>query len=169
MPNCCLGFSHSGNPCKLKVKDDYFCHNHLYQRPIEHYTPPNDNWPFRYEIMYGVRKYKNPELLLRDTYGRLLKTKFSRKRVRVTSFLFAVETLKLNNQICYNHPVIQHLSKLMVKNFDCIPELRTYIIDFKKKCLKSYRDQARKSLTAFYFKHIEGLCPDVIELIISFI
>ena len=169
MPNCCRGFSGTGVRCKLKVKDDYFCHNHLYQRPTELYIKPNDSWPYKYEIMYGVRKYKNPEILLSDVYSRLFKTKFASKRRRVTSFLFAMETVKLNTPICYNHSVIQHLSKLTVENFECIPELQTYILDFKKKCLKSYRDQARKQLNCFYFKHVEGLCPDVIEMIIGFV
>ena len=165
MPNCCRGFSGTGMRCKLKVKDDIFCHNHMYQRPMPFYARTNESWPYQQEIMYGVKKYRDPEQLLRELYDHLFNSKFLSRRRRVTAFLFAIETIRLNVEICYNHPVCQYLSGLMVANFECIKALHPYLIEFKKKCIRSYREQAQNKINCFYFKHVEGLCPDIIEKI----
>jgi hypothetical protein len=50
---------------------------------------------------------------------------------------------------------------------DEVPELASYTEDFKRRCLKSHRDAARKRFVRFYFSRCEDLCDDVIEKVLS--
>ena len=80
------------------------------------------------------------------------------------------ENLKYNKTIFYHipePPEFKGIFNKIIENFTPFPEFKDYIIDFQKQCVKNYRIQAQKCLYLFYFKHVEGLCFDVVEKIIN--
>ena len=79
-----------------------------------------------------------------------------------------IELIKLNVKICYGVPCFDNVIDVCAKKIENVQGMADYAEHFKKKCLKSYRDQAKKKLVTFYFNRIEGLCPDVIEKIMTF-
>jgi hypothetical protein len=172
MQNCCQGVTLKLVQCKNKGNFAGFCRLHQNQANGIKFLPVGEDWPTSLSIISSVFKVITLDHLITYSKGLVgsLKTPRAENRLhRRTVVIKMVEFFKFNVNICYGEPRTDRITKLLIARMNEIAELAEYTEDFKRKCLKTYRDQARKSLTAFYFKHIEGLCPDVIELIISFI
>jgi hypothetical protein len=182
----CKGTTAKGTPCKMKCVNDY-CRYHINQRSIDFYPAhiPGET-PSPVEILDGVVKVHNP-LHLKVEIARVL-WKHSDVYVpnaldyspgtnilfeRRLSFFKTIEILKLNNQIVLEssqwdgiiETAISKMSALQLDNFS----LDNYIENFKRKCLKRYRYETQKKFYSFYFYHVDGLCFDVIEKILSFV
>ena len=176
--NICKGIVKYNKKCRNKVVYGEFCSHHMNQRPIFFY-PLIDDWPPPNMINKEVRKYKTYEYLLiviRKLYKTLLEeSKFvSEYLIKYNTRLFfmsVLELLKYNKNICYEivHHDFNKMCNVLMEKFVTFPEFNDYIIDFQKQCIKSYRDQAKKKVYLFYFKHVEGLCFDVVEKIINLV
>jgi hypothetical protein len=137
------------------------------------FLPVSQDWPNGLSIMGHKYKFIGTDDLVRylKTLIRFqfIKTGDENRLYRRTIVIKIVESIKFNINICYGEPYINSLVDTLVTKMNEVDELAEYTEDFKRKCLKSYREQSRKRLINFYFKRIQGLCPDVIELIINFI
>jgi hypothetical protein len=174
----CKGINSKNLPCKKKARGCGYCIFHVNQRPIEFY-PQLENWPDTITISNNAyRKHWLPgDLLyeLREFKSRLVLTPWELKlpdekilyshRVCLIS---SIELIKLNVILCYGNEVFDKLIGAYAKKIENVQGMADYAEDFKKKCWKSYRDQAKKKLVTFYFNRVEGLCPDVIEKIMTF-
>jgi hypothetical protein len=89
------------------------------------------------------------------------------KRDHRSYLMMCTELIKLNASVCYTDDRLQVLVQGMSKRLDEVPKLAAYAEDFRRKCLASHRDAARKRLVSFYFKRCEGLCDDVIEKVLE--
>jgi hypothetical protein len=159
----------ASRPCKNKVKLGCFCHLHKYQM-IEFYINPDDSWPRPFELK-AVWKIDTASLLIttlddRACYVRSLYTN-SIYEIR-KHYLHSCEFIKYNNEICYNDVKAQELVAYIIKDLTPFKFLGDYLLDFKKKCLKSYRHECQKKLIHFYMNYEEGLNRDVVEHIMSF-
>ena len=137
------------------------------------FLPVGEDWPT--DLLITGHKYK---FILTEDLVRYLKTLIryqfiktgdENRLYRRTIVIKIVELIKLNINICYGEPRINEIVNKLVTKMNEVDELAKYTEDFKRKCLKSYREQSRKIVNCFYFKHVEGLCADVIEKIISYV
>ena len=83
------------------------------------------------------------------------------------SFIGTAELLKFNSNMCTEDDSLQGLVDTVASKLDAVPELTAYTEDFRRKCSRSHRSEARKRVNAFYFKRCEDLCDDVIEKILE--
>ncbi len=168
----CKGITAKGLPCKLKCERGY-CRYHTNQaRSIEFYPPSVfGETPSADQVLDGVCKVANSwELKTRLTRVIIsrnydISTAFEMR----LSFFRTVEFLKLNREIVFENPewdkiVNAAISKMSTQTIDNFP-LDDYIEDFKRKCDKSYRVEARKKFYWFYLQRVDGLCFDVLERI----
>jgi hypothetical protein len=157
-------------PCKNKVKVGCLCHLHKDQF-VDFYVNPDDTWPRPIEVKTGVLKYNDVRRVIRDINNRL-DYKFSNypddKLKSKQLFLFTCELIKHNIDLCYHDKRMISLSSLIITRLEEYDFLSDYLLDFKKKCLKSYRELCKKKLIHFYMNHIEGLNLDVVGVIMSF-
>ena len=175
----CKGINSKNLPCKKKARGCGYCIFHVNQRPIEFY-PQLENWPDAITIRNNAyRKHWLPSDLLhelREFYKRLVlkapeQLNLSNEQILNCNRLClvsSIELIKLNVILCYGNKVFDKVIDTCAKKIENVQGMADYAEDFKKKCSKSYRDQAKKKLVTFYFNHIEGLCPDVIEKIMTF-
>ena len=84
-------------------------------------------------------------------------------------FISCVELLKCNAVVCRSDSRLQTIVNTLADMMAEVPELAEYAEDFRRKCLKSHRDAARKRLVSFYFTRCEDLCDDVIEKVLSLV
>jgi len=170
----CQGLTIKLSPCKNKVKSGCFCHSHKNQF-VEFYVNPDDTWPTPLEIKTGLIKYTrdtDPNIIYGLIYKRILYIKelypfgnnFENKKLH----LFACELIKFNVDILYDHDRLFVLTNCILNELQQFEFLSDYILDFKKKCVKSYRDQSQKKLIHFYMNYEEALNRDVVEHIMSF-
>jgi len=89
------------------------------------------------------------------------------RRDQRTYLMMCTELIKLNVAVCYTDDTLQHLVGILNKGLNESTELANYAEDFRRTCMKSHRDAARKRLVSFYFKRCEGLCDDVIEKVLE--
>ena len=82
-------------------------------------------------------------------------------------FISCVELIKRNAAVTLTDPSAQSVVNSIATRLDEVPELVSYTEDFKRRCLKSHRDAARKRFVSFYFSRCEDLCDDVIEKVLS--
>lgn len=172
MQNCCKGVTLKLVQCKNKGGFAGFCRLHQNQINGINFLPVGEDWPTSLSIISSVFKVRDIDHLIIYSKGLVSSPKTPRAEKRLyrrTVVIKMVEFFKFNVNICYGEPRTDRITKLLIARMSEIAELAKYTEDFKRKCLKSYRDQARKNLICFYFKHVEGLCPDVIETIIGFI
>ena len=78
--------------------------------------------------------------------------------------IVAIETIKANRRLLYNG--FDDVILTLADKFDEYPILGPYIEDFKRKSLSFH---CRNKVACFYFRHVDGLCQDVIEKIISYV
>ena len=177
----CLGINNRGNKCKRVVKCGQWCSFHIYQKPIRFYKRPlpYSNWPRVEFINHEIVKYPNIDLFMKALHicylelqvnsSTLFYTESHINYARNKCLILTVELLKKNTHICYGESFLENIINSSIIILHKHPELRDYAEDFKKKCLKSYRDQAQKRVACFYFKYVEGLCFDVVEKIMGYV
>ena len=76
-----------------------------------------------------------------------------------------LETIRWNREIldyCYDDYIFDFLEQISY-----YVELNNYVNDLKRSCLLNEREEAINRVKCFYFKHVEGLCPDIVEKIIN--
>ena len=110
-------------------------------------------------------QYHNINYIINSGFYSECKIKYINRRC----ILSCIELIKVNLIICYGNQELEKLISICFDKINYFSELHDYTEDFKKKCLKSYRDQAQKRVACFYFKHVEGLCFDVVEKIINLV
>ena len=171
----CNGTTAFGWACRNKVKNGTYCHCHKNQQPVVDVTMEfypyllGGDWPSLEQISKKVRVFYC-EKKLRNYITSLMPTTLFQAKMEFGTIIFSsIEILKaniglLNDYAHYDRFVITLISKL-----DNFPEFAEYLEDFKRKCHKKYREQARNRVNCFYFKHLDDLCPDVIEKIISLV
>ena len=98
------------------------------------------------------------EMQLKTRMTEPTQTKFEQRKCMLT----CIETCKLNAAVMYNDSDVEKLASVMASKLDIFPDLREYVEDFRRKCVKSHREQAKKRLMAFYFNRCEDLCDDMI-------
>ena len=186
----CKGVTKNGVKCKTKVRcgdEHVYCTHHIKEQNLNFYPYPNDigclgydknNWPPPRRINMDLVKCKTPQHLV-QVIRRLYKINLESSKIlnehywvtyhtRLT-FTSVIENLKYNKTIFYENPFpgFDKMCNVIINRFVIFPEFNDYIIDFQKQCIKNYRIQAQKCLYLFYFKHVEGLCFDVVEKIIN--
>ena len=82
-------------------------------------------------------------------------------------FISCVELLKSNAVVCRSDSRLQTIVNTLADMMVEVPELAEYAEDFRRKCLRSHREAARKRLVSFYFSRCEDLCDDVIEKVLG--
>ncbi len=173
----CKGTTRSGHPCRCKVRCGEYCGYHCYQKPIEFY-PTLENWPTSLVInksRSGTHSVGFIPLVLiqlanfkMDMLVQPSPMFYPESQIKYSHRLFlikSIELIKRNACICYGEPTIDRLIIAYCEKLYEIPEFKDYVEDFKKRCLKSHRDQARKKVYTFY---LNFLCNDIIEKIISY-
>ena len=174
----CKGINSKNLQCKKKARGCGYCIFHVNQKPIEFY-PKLKYWPgtiiinstayrkhrLSCDVLYELNEFYN-RLVLRPWELKLPEEKilYSHRVCLISS----IELIKLNVKLCYGNCHFDKVINVCAKKIENIQEMVDYVHDFKKKCLKSYSDQAKKKLVTFYFNHVDGLCPDVIEKIMTF-
>jgi len=178
----CKGLTLRGHPCKSKGHSEY-CHLHVNQTPVPLYTPPA-GWPSsntfiakvlmlpyrnldRDVVMFQLSLLRENLWLIPHDHMSVLRDVI--KRDHRAYLMMCVELIKLNASVCYNDDRVQDLVRGMSNKLDEVPELAEYTEDFRRKCMKSHREVARKRLISFYFKRCEDLCDDVIEKVLGYV
>jgi hypothetical protein len=176
----CKGFTTKGLQCKCKIKGRFgdYCSIHRYQKPIPFY-PKLDNWPETRCIRRSVYEgfYLNAEFVLMqiiDFESRILVNPspffFEKEKIVYSERYFViccVELLKLNANLLYGDERINYFVTFCIKHLSPVPEMKEYLEDFKRRCIKSYRDEARKKLIGFYLDN--SLCPDIVDKIVKLV
>jgi len=132
---------------------------------IEFYINPDDSWPRPFELK-SVWTIDTASLLITTLDDRALyiRSLYNNSIYEIRKhYLYSCEFIKYNNEICYNDIKAQELVAYIIKDLTPFIFLGDYLLDFKKKCLKSYRDQCQKKLIHFYMNYEEGLNRDVGE------
>ena len=167
----CQGVTSIGSRCKRVTHTaDGLCCQHKTQVPITLY-PVMDNWPVTGAIKPYVLTFHSVGQLTRtlQTHHRLREMTVAISQTDAAKFyearkcvVICVELLKANVGLVYDRPGIQRLVAELANKLDQFPELSAYAEDFRRKCLKSHREAARKRMIAFYFNRCEDLCDDMI-------
>jgi hypothetical protein len=108
--------------------------------------------------MVGSLQLFTFEMQLRTAVASVDKKKFEQRRL----ILRSAELCMMNATLMYNDPDMENLASVMASKLDTAPELKDYTEDFRRKCIKSHREEAKKKLMSFYFKRCEDLCDDMI-------
>jgi len=175
----CKGFNSRLCPCKNKVRfgNGEYCNFHKNQKPIEFY-PVVDNWPSTMAI--NARDYLFSDITdvciqmkyFQESKDERIQNNIHSKLIRDYEnricAISMIELIKTNRYICYNNEGMQGVVRSLCVKFHGWSVFEPYIEDFKRKCLKSHRDQARKKLIWFYFQRNEDLYYDICEKIMEF-
>jgi hypothetical protein len=161
----------NGPRCKRWANGaDGLCCQHKTQVPIPLY-PVMDNWPVSGTIKPYVLTFRAGHRLIDvlKTHHRLLEmtvaislTEAEKNYERRKCVIICIELIKANTNLVYDKPGMQRLTEALASKLDQFPEFAEYAEDFRRKCLKSHREAARKRLIAFYFNRCEDLCDDMI-------
>ncbi len=167
----CQGVTSIGPRCKKMTHSaDGFCCQHKTQVPIPLY-PVTDNWPAARTIRPYVRTGIGLPLLAETIYAnnRLLVMKLANVETdrektyeKRKYIIICAELIKANSSMVYDNPAVQPFVATFANTLDSFPDLVEYVEDFRRKCIKSHRDAARKRMIAFYFNRCEDLCDDMI-------
>ncbi len=171
----CQGVTSIGPRCKRVTHTaDGLCCQHKTQVPIPLY-PVMDNWPVSGTIKPYVLIFHSVHRLVDvlKTHGRLLRMTVAisqseaEKNYETRKYvIICIELIKANTNLVYDNPVMQRLTEAVAEalriEIDKFPEFAEYAEDFRRKCLKSHRDAAKKRMLAFYFNRCEDLCDDMI-------
>jgi len=174
----CKGTTAFGWACRNKVKNGTYCHCHKNQQPVvvladvtmEFYPYLlGGEWPSLEQISKKVVVLPS-EMKVRNYITSLMPTTLFQAKMEFGTIIFSsIEIIKanisvLNDPIHYDRFVMALINKL-----DNFPEFAEYLEEFKRKCHMKYREEARNRVNCWYFKHLDDLCPDVIEKIISLV
>ena len=172
----CQGITSIGPQCKRVTHSaDGLCCQHKKQVPIPLY-PVMDNWPVSGIIKPYVLIFHSVHRLVDviRTHHRLLEmivaisqTESEKNYERRKCVIVCIELFKANTNLMYDKPGMQKLVAALASKLDQFPEFAEYAEDFRRKCLKSHREAAKKRLIAFYFNRCEDLCDDVIREIMN--
>ena len=167
----CQGVTSIGPRCKRVTHTaDGLCCQHKTQAPIPLY-PVMDNWPVSGTIKPYVLTFHGFSQLIRTirTHHRLMEMTVAISQTERDKFyetrkyvIINIELIKANIRLIEDRPGLQRLVEMLAKKLDQFPELAEYAEDFRRKCLKSHREAARKRMIAFYFNRCEDLCDDMI-------
>jgi len=151
------------------------CNIHKDQTPVPYYNRPDENWPTVETVNNNVHMYNSMDVIMSVLYNYSIDMQLSSftipslvDRAYKRCLILSTEHIKRNNSFCYGMGYLENTIKAYYKILIGYPQLARYAENFRKLCLKSYRDQAKKNMVTFYFKHVEGLYPDVVEHIMSF-
>lgn len=163
----CQGVTKRGVPCRNRVS--CFCSVHHSQCAIPLYHMTVD-WPTSCQIRtYAFKVDTYDDLISRvNRIKRLVRVQHgggSSYSVRM-AFISLAELFKLNMKFCTDDSFQKCIDTVATK-LDAIPELVGYTEDFRRKCSKRHREEARKRVVSFYFKRCEDLCDDVIEKVLE--
>jgi hypothetical protein len=138
--------------------------------PIALYTPPA-RWPTSEAVNYRLASI--PMLLtvgmLKGHLNKLFLLVGNSEMFNRLFVITCVELLKRNAEVCLTDLELQRFVSEGVTKLEEVPELAAYTEDFRRKCMKSHREVARKRLVSFYFKRCEDLCDDVIERVLGLV
>jgi hypothetical protein len=173
----CDAITYKNTRCKNKTNYGNYCSCHKNKKFLPFY-PILENWPVPKIIITNVINcvnFKHVEHTIRRLY--YINLQSLRNPVNLEQavydtrlcFVSVIELLKNNKKLVYGIPEFDKMFNIIIEKFEGIHAFDDYITDFKKKCVKSYRDQARKKVYLFYFKNVEGLCYDVVEKIINMV
>jgi hypothetical protein len=143
------------------------------KQDIPLYTSVDEDWPTSDIIRKNIYQVHNTDSAQFYFVSRLQRYHSgSGNLYQRRFFVFSVaEFIKLNIDVCYNTRLNVFINAVADKIGE-IGHLQLYQEDFKRKCVAGYLDnlkhQARKKLIMFYMIHCEGLCYDVVELIMTF-
>jgi hypothetical protein len=178
MPKC-IGINNRNAICKRQVKSGSYCCFHIDQKRIKLYTRIDETWPSDSLINQNVQRLYHINLVMKaldifrlemqimetSVFYNAINADYAKKRC----LIFTVELFKLNVDVCYGQPFLDGLMDSCVRLLVKQPQLSDYTEHFKRKCLKSHRDQAQKKLRCFYFRHVNGLCFDIVEKIMELV
>ena len=161
----CRGVTASGLSCKNKGSCNGYCRYHIPTLYVK-----IANWPTFKDVTKGVRTCSTVwdmigamnaftfEMQLNIMLGFEDQNKFEQRKCLIRT----AEICKVNATLMYNEPALENLASIMASKLDTVPELKDYTEDFRRKCVKSHREEAKKKLMSFYFKRCEDLCDDMI-------
>jgi hypothetical protein len=174
----CIAITTRGNKCKNGIQIGNKCCNvHKDQTPIPFYNRPDQNWPSAEVVNTNTFRYYTMEVVMTVLYNynidmhisslHLFNSPVEMDRAKKRCLILSVEHIKRNRHLLYG---LEYLNDLIVCQYNLLNcgHLAEYAENFRRLCLKSYRDESRKKLITFYFKHVEGLYVDVVEHIMSF-
>ena len=167
----CQGVTSFGLRCKRVTHSaNGLCCQHTTQISIPLY-PVMDNWPISNAIKPYILSFTTVRRLIDTitTHHKLMKlattlaqTDEEKTYEERKCVIISVEVMKANVILLYDKPMLQRFVAEMAVKLDQFPEMAEYTEDFRRKCLKSHREAARKRMIAFYFNRCEDLCDDMI-------
>lgn len=87
---------------------------------------------------------------------------------RHLAIIVAIENFKANKSVLGD--IYEESVQILVQKFNDFPQLSAYIEDFRIKCSRNYRLQVAKNrIACITFRSVEGLVPDVINMITSLV
>ena len=161
----CQGVTSTGRACKNKGPFNGYCRHHVPTLYVKHV-----DWPSFRDANTGVRPCScveqivgslqlfTFEMQLRTAVDSVEKQRFENRRLIVRS----AELCMMNAPLMYDDSGLENLASIIASKLDTVPELKDYTEDFRRKCVKSHREEAKKKLKSFYFKRCEDLCDDMI-------
>ena len=174
----CIAITTRSTRCKNVVQNGIKCCNlHKDQTPIPFYNRPDENWPSDEIVNSNTYRYHSVEVVMAVLYNYSIDMHISTlnffsspleiERATKRCLILSVEHIKRNRHLIYG---AEYLNDLIVSHHNLLnsEQLEEYAENYRRLCLKSYRDKARKKLISFYFKHVEGLYSDVVEHIMTF-
>ena len=173
----CKGTTAFGWACRNKVKNGTYCHCHKNQQPVvladvtmEFYPYLlGGEWPSLEQISKKVVILPS-EKKVRLYIASLMPNFHLQTKMEFGTIIFSsIEIVKANIGLLNDYVHYDRFVTTLISKLDKFPEFAEYLEDFKKKCHKKYREQARNRVNCWYFKHLDDLCPDVIEKIISLV
>ena len=166
----CLGFTLSGSRCTKRVANGCYCHLHRSQAPVSLY-PVMPDWPSSESISDDVKGFDTVNALVQFVESLHARMQFdvllfpagvTRLLTQRRFVMITLELLKANAGLVYNVGAVEKLASVTVSKLDEFPAMAAYAEDFRRKCVKSHREAARKRVVSFYFKRCEDLCDDMI-------
>jgi len=136
----------------------------LFANPaMEYYVQVNEHFPPVERVTQYVFIFQTPV-----QFKRFMKTMPLYTGFRHLAVIVAIENFKANKSVIGD--IYEESVEILAQKFDRIPELRAYIEDFRIKCSRNYRlEVAKNRIACITFRSVEGLCPDVINQIISLV
>jgi len=166
----CHGVTLSNLQCTKRVANGCYCHLHRSQALIALY-PEMPEWPSTRSISDEVKRFDTVNKLVQCIESLHLRVQFDmwlfpagvpRLLAQRRFVMIVLELLKANAEVMYNVGAVENLASVTVSKLDEIPAMAAYAEDFRRKCVKSHREAARKRVVSFYFKRCEDLCDDMI-------
>jgi hypothetical protein len=132
---------------------------------MELYVKIDNTWPSIKKINGRVIHFMT-EYHFKNHFSFLMEQFYEVSDYQKKIYCFVMlETIRWNREIldkCYDDDIYE-----LLEHITPYPELNKYVNDLKRSCLLDEREEAINRVKCFYFKHVEGLCPDIVEKIIN--